>query len=90
MPLDAIWNSTQQLAYMRTRSRADLWGFCSTCYYADACLGGCTWTAHSLFGRPGNNPYCHHRALTLKDQGLRERIRPRQERAWTTVRQRNI
>jgi radical SAM protein with 4Fe4S-binding SPASM domain len=75
MPLDAIWNSTQQLAYMRTRSRADLWGFCSTCYYADVCLGGCTWTAHSLFGRPGNNPYCHHRALTLKGEGLRERIR---------------
>jgi radical SAM protein with 4Fe4S-binding SPASM domain len=75
MPLDAIWNSTQQLAYMRTRSRADLWGFCRTCYYADVCLGGCTWTAHSLFGRPGNNPYCHHRALVLKNDGLRERIR---------------
>jgi radical SAM protein with 4Fe4S-binding SPASM domain len=74
MPLNAIWNSTQQLAYMRTRSREDLWGFCRTCYYADVCLGGCTWTAHSLFGRPGNNPYCHHRALSLKKDGLRERI----------------
>jgi radical SAM protein with 4Fe4S-binding SPASM domain len=75
MPLEAIWNSTQQLAYMRTRSREDLWGFCRTCYYADVCLGGCTWTAHSLFGRPGNNPYCHHRALSLDSDGLRERVR---------------
>jgi hypothetical protein len=27
-----------------------------------------------LFGRAGNNPYCHHRALELSKQGLRERI----------------
>lgn len=78
MPLEAIWQSTQQLAYLRTRSRDDLWGFCHGCYYADVCLGGCTWTAHSLFGRPGNNPYCHHRALALKRDGLREVVRLRQ------------
>ena len=63
MALDAIWNSTQELAYVGTRSLEDLWGFCRRCYYAEVCLGGCTWTAHSLFGRPGNNPYCHYRAL---------------------------
>ncbi|HSC86204.1 MAG TPA: GDL motif peptide-associated radical SAM/SPASM maturase, partial [Polyangiaceae bacterium] len=38
------------------------------------CRGGCTWTAHSLFGRAGNNPYCHHRALTLAQRGQRERL----------------
>jgi hypothetical protein len=27
-----------------------------------------------LLGRPGNNPFCHHRALELRRQGLRERI----------------
>ena len=27
-----------------------------------------------LFGRPGNNPYCHHRATQLGKQGLRERL----------------
>ncbi|HJQ30711.1 MAG TPA: hypothetical protein VJ866_00950 [Pyrinomonadaceae bacterium] len=27
-------------------------------------------------GRPGNNPYCHHRALELKARGLRERVVP--------------
>lgn len=37
-------------------------------------MGGCSWTAHVLFGRPGNNPYCHHRALELLAQGLRERV----------------
>ncbi len=27
-----------------------------------------------LFGKPGNNPYCHHRALELKKAGKRERL----------------
>jgi hypothetical protein len=30
--------------------------------------------ATSLFGRPGNNPYCHHRALELEKLGQRERV----------------
>jgi radical SAM protein with 4Fe4S-binding SPASM domain len=51
-----------------------LWGFCGECRYAEVCRGGCTWTADALFGRPGNNPYCHHRVLTLAEQGLRERL----------------
>jgi radical SAM protein with 4Fe4S-binding SPASM domain len=75
MSLQEIWDSTKQLSFARNRNRRDLWGFCKTCYYADVCLGGCTWTAHSLFGIPGNNPYCHHRALALKAKGLRECIK---------------
>lgn len=51
-----------------------LWGFCGTCEFAARCRGGCTWTAHSLFGRPGNNPYCHHRAEALARRGRRERV----------------
>ena len=35
---------------------------------------GCSWTAHVLFGRPGNNPFCHHRALELLREGKRERL----------------
>ncbi|MBN9160059.1 MAG: hypothetical protein J0I07_03765 [Myxococcales bacterium] len=54
----------------------DLWGYCATCYYADECKAGCTWTADVLFGKPGNNRYCHHRALELKKCGLRERVGP--------------
>ena len=30
--------------------------------------------SHSLFGKPGNNPYCHHRALEMKRAGVRERL----------------
>ena len=59
----------------------DLWGFCKSCYYADICRGGCTWTADSLFGRPGNNPYCHYRVLQLEKQGLRERVVKKREAA---------
>ncbi|WP_264049602.1 radical SAM/SPASM domain-containing protein [Mycobacterium parmense] len=54
--------------------RGELWGFCRTCAHADTCRGGCSWTAHTLFGRRGNNPYCHHRALELQRQGMRERL----------------
>jgi hypothetical protein len=38
------------------------------------CKAGCTWTGHVLFGRRGNNPICHHRALELMSAGKRERI----------------
>lgn len=72
--LDELWRSAPELALTRERGVAALWGFCATCRFAAACLGGCTFTAHALFGRPGNNPYCHYRARTLAKQGLRERL----------------
>jgi hypothetical protein len=74
LPLDAIWNESTVLQSTGNRTRDDLWGFCHGCYYATVCHGGCTWTAHSLLGRAGNNPFCHHRALELQRQGVRERI----------------
>lgn len=72
--LEAIWRRAPALQFARGRTRADLWGFCAGCYYADDCLAGCTWTGHVLSGRRGNNPYCHHRALELLARGRRERI----------------
>lgn len=51
-----------------------LWGFCAGCEHAPACRGGCSWTAHTFFGRRGNNPYCHHRALVNQRRGIRERL----------------
>jgi nif11-class peptide radical SAM maturase 3 len=51
-----------------------LWGFCKTCEFAELCRGGCSWTAHVFFDKRGNNPYCHHRALTQAEQGVRERF----------------
>ncbi|MBV8298650.1 MAG: radical SAM protein [Candidatus Eremiobacteraeota bacterium] len=72
--LTTIWLETPELSFSRER-REPQWGFCKSCYYKDVCRGGCTWMAHSLLGKPGNNPFCHHRALELERQGLRERIR---------------
>lgn len=69
--------ATRPLRALADRTANDLWGHCRTCYYADVCKGGCSWTAHSALGRPGNNPWCHHRALELQARGLRERIVPR-------------
>lgn len=72
--LREIWERAAPLRFTRDRTAASLWGYCATCYYAEACMGGCSWTAHVLFGRIGNNPYCHHRALELLAEGKRERI----------------
>lgn len=69
-----IWERSAPLRFTRDRTVDDLWGLCRGCYYADTCRAGCSWTSHVLFGRPGNNPYCHHRALELLREGKRERI----------------
>jgi Y-X(10)_GDL-associated radical SAM protein len=76
LTLEEIWRDTPELNFNLTRAGEELWGYCHGCYYADSCRGGCTWLSHSLFGRPGNNPYCHHRALELNARGLRERVVP--------------
>lgn len=70
-----IWTRAEPLRFNRTRTKKDLWGYCATCYYADTCKAGCTWMSDMLLGRPGNNPYCHHRALEMQRQGKRERVR---------------
>jgi len=71
-----IWERAAPLRHTRDRTVDELWGYCRTCYYAEECRAGCTWTAFSLFGKPGNNPLCHHRALELQRQGKRERLVP--------------
>lgn len=73
-PLATIWQESPKLAFTRERTVSALWGFCRTCEFAEVCMGGCSFTAHALFGRIGNNPYCHYRARTLAKQGLRERL----------------
>jgi len=74
--LQDIWERAEALRYTRDRTAKDLWGYCATCYYADECRAGCTWTSFVVFGKPGNNPYCHHRALEMQKDGKRERVIP--------------
>jgi radical SAM protein with 4Fe4S-binding SPASM domain len=74
MSLRAIWDEAPALQIRR--GEVALWGECARCEYAEVCRGGCTFTAHAFFGRAGNNPYCHYRALKLRRQGRRERIVP--------------
>ncbi len=69
-----IWTNSPELMFARDRTVNDLWGNCRTCYYADVCRGGCSWTTQVMFGKPGNNPYCHYRALEFQKRGLRERV----------------
>jgi radical SAM protein with 4Fe4S-binding SPASM domain len=72
-PLAEIWREPAMAAVSR-RGVDDLWGYCRQCDFGEVCLGGCTFTAHALFGRPGNNPYCHYRARRLAAAGQRERL----------------
>jgi len=72
--LKDIWERAEPLRYTRSRTTRDLWGFCASCYYAEECMSGCTWTSFVTLGKPGNNPYCHHRALEHDRVGKRERI----------------
>lgn len=73
-PVAAIWARGDALAFTRGSTVEALWGFCRTCYYAETCMAGCTWTSHSLLGKAGNNPLCHFRALDFDRRGLRERL----------------
>ena len=69
-----IWDDSYQLGYIRRRTLDDLWGYCRECYYAETCMAGCTAASEPLLGRPGNNPFCAHRAEVMHARGLRERI----------------
>jgi radical SAM protein with 4Fe4S-binding SPASM domain len=71
-----IWDATPELGFTRGRTVDSLWGYCRSCAFAETCLGGCSFTAHAILGRPGNNPYCHYRARQMAKQGKRERLVP--------------
>jgi len=73
--LHHVWQ-TPRLRFARDRTVDDLWGFCRTCPFAKTCMAGCSFTAHAVFGRPGNNPYCHYRARDFAKRGLQERLVP--------------
>jgi len=62
--------------FARDRGTEELWGHCKTCYYADVCKAGCSWTAHTTLGRRGNTPFCYHRVVQLRKKGIRERLVP--------------
>jgi radical SAM protein with 4Fe4S-binding SPASM domain len=69
-----VLQHAKPVTFIRERTHRDLWGFCGSCYYADICKAGCTWTSQVFMGRPGNNPYCIHRAIEHEKSGQRERF----------------
>jgi radical SAM protein with 4Fe4S-binding SPASM domain len=74
LSLEDIWKTSPEIQFVRTRTTDELWGFCKTCDYADVCRAGCSFTTHCTLGRRGNNPFCYHRAATLRREGRRERL----------------
>lgn len=69
-----IWKHADALNFARKDRLDELWGYCKRCYYADICKAGCSFTAHTLLGRRGNNPLCYHRAVQLRREGIQERL----------------
>lgn len=69
-----LWTEAPEMTALRVRTADDLWGYCRECYYAETCMAGCTAVSEPVLGRPGNNPFCHHRALEMDRMGYRERI----------------
>ena len=79
LSLETIWAESSQLRFARDRTTDELWGFCKTCYYADVCRAGCSWTVHTTLGRRGNNPFCYHRVIELRKKGVREKLVHREQ-----------
>lgn len=79
LTLKDMWHNSPELAFNRNRSTEQLWGHCKGCMYSNVCRGGCTWTADSLFRKPGNNPYCYYRVSELEKRGIRERVQKIEE-----------
>lgn len=67
-----IWHNSPEFQRLRLESPKELWGFCKTCDFKEPCQGGCTFTAHGLFGKAGNNPFCYYRAKKLAQKGIKE------------------
>lgn len=74
LSLEELWEGSEVVRFARDRTSDELWGFCRTCYYADTCRGGCSWTAHCTLGKRGNNPFCYHRVVQLRRKGIQERL----------------
>ncbi len=72
--LEDIWSTDPALNFVQNRNTEELWGFCAECEYGATCGAGCSFTAHCTLGRRGNNPFCYHRARTLRGRGVRERL----------------
>lgn len=78
LDLETLWETSDRVRFARDRDSSELWGFCKSCYYADTCRAGCSWTAHVALGKRGNNPWCYHRVKTLERRGIRERLVPKE------------
>ncbi len=69
-----LWDNAAALKLSRCFTPDKLWGYCKQCYYGEVCKAGCIWTANTILGRYGNNPYCHHRSIEMLARGERERL----------------
>lgn len=56
-----IWNDPDSFPYTRKFDASKLAGGCASCAYGSLCKAGCTSSAISRTGNPGDNPMCWQR-----------------------------
>lgn len=70
--ISQAWKSDGVFDWNRKKDSRNYEGYCAECYYRHTCKAGCTWMSDSLFGRPGNNPYCIYRVEQLLKRNIVE------------------
>ena len=83
-------SAPRRCATRATAPSTDLWGFCRTCYYADVCRAGCTWTSTSCFGRAGQQPVLPPPRARAEARGQARAHRPGRGRAGHALRPRAL
>ena len=67
-----LWNTSEALHFGRLRDISALWGHCALAT-TPMYVGGGAPGLPILIRKPGNNPYCHYRALKLEKRGILKR-----------------
>lgn len=62
------------IRFARDRTTDELWGHCKTCYYADVCRAGCSWTVHTTLGRRREQPLLLLPREGATEAGCREKL----------------
>ena len=74
-----IWERAAPMRFNRGRTVESLWGYCKSCYYADVCKAGCTWTSRGAARQAGQQPDVP--SPRARDAARRQARAPRADRA---------
>ena len=83
-------SGASRCATRATARRDDLWGFCRTCYYAEECMSGCTWTSFVTLRQTRQQPLLPPPRARDGEAGQARARRPRRRGAGRALRPRGL